>query len=51
MTGRRNDPVRPFDHQNLICLALSLLMLRVLTDDHDLAMSLDDLALVADRLY
>ena len=51
MTGRRNDSVRRPINQNLICLALSLLMLWVLTDDHDLAMSLDDLALIADRLY
>ena len=32
-------------------LALSLLMLRILADDHDFAMSLDHFALVADRLY
>jgi hypothetical protein len=32
-------------------LALSLLVLRVLADYHDLAMSLDDLALLANRLY
>ena len=31
--------------------ALSLLVLRVLADDHDLAFSLDDLALFADLLY
>ena len=32
-------------------LALSLLVLRVLADDHDLAFSLNDLALLADLLY
>ena len=31
--------------------ALSLLVLGVLADDHDLAFSLDDLALFADLLY
>ena len=30
---------------------LSLLVLGVLADDHDLTFSLDDLALLADRLY
>ena len=33
-----------------ICLALTLLVLGVLADDHDLAFSLDDLALLADLL-
>ena len=32
-------------------LALLLLMLRVLADNHDLALAADDLALLADRLY
>ena len=32
-------------------LALSLLVLRVLTDDPDLTLSLDDFALIADRFY
>ena len=32
-------------------LALSLLVLRVIADYHDLAMSLDNLALLANRLY
>ena len=31
-------------------LALLLLVLRVLADDHDTALALDDLALLADRL-
>ena len=32
-------------------LALLLLVLRVLADNHDFAFSLDDLALLADLLY
>jgi hypothetical protein len=51
MPGARIISVRQVYHQNLIGLALSLLVLRVLTDDHDFAMSLDNLALIADRLY
>ena len=31
--------------------ALSLLVLRILADDHDVAVALDDLALVADFLH
>ena len=33
-----------------VTLTLSLLVLRVLTDNHDMTFSLDDLALVADLL-
>mgnify|MGYP007070106860 CR=1 FL=1 len=35
----------------LWALALSLLVLRVLTDNPDLTLSLNDFALVADRFY
>ena len=37
--------------KNNLSLALLLLVLRVLTDNHDFTLSLDYLALFTDRLY
>ena len=44
-------PARLVSAQLCTCLALRLLMLRVLANYHDFSVSLDDLALFADRFY
>ena len=41
---------RPYKHRRCF-LALLLLVLRVLADNHNLALTANDLALLADRLY
>ena len=41
----------PFAVYSLILLTLSLLVLRILADDHDRTLALDHFALFADRFY